>query len=53
MLDEPACAALTNFFTGILPPTGEILDLMSKLCVSFATEKRSYYRRGRAGHERN
>ena len=28
-IDEPACAALTNFFTGILPPTGEILDLMS------------------------
>ena len=28
-IDEPACAALTTFLTGILPPTGDILDLMS------------------------
>ena len=32
-IDEPACAALRRYFATVLPPGGEILDLMSA-CVS-------------------
>ena len=40
-IDEPACAALTSYFSEILPRSGEILDLMSS-CVSHLPESASY-----------
>ena len=40
-IDEPACTALTEYFRKMLPPNGEILDLMSS-CVSHLPEDTGY-----------
>ena len=40
-IDEPACTALTEYFRKMLPPNGEILDLMSS-CVSHLPEDIGY-----------
>ena len=40
-IDEPACTALTKYFRKMLPPNGEILDLMSS-CVSHLPEDIGY-----------
>ena len=40
-IDEPACTALTEYFRKMLPPNGEILDLMSS-CISHLPENIDY-----------
>jgi len=40
-IDEPACKALAEYFTKMLAPNGEILDLMSS-CVSHLPEDIGY-----------
>ena len=40
-IDEPACEALTEYLREMLPPNGEILDLMSS-CASHLPEDLDY-----------